>query len=292
MATSKVLRKAARLLPGNVRSLARDLYYRDRHWAHPALKNFGTVQDLYYWIADGKLDTLLLIQNYFSALYPALNTETTGTISIYSKDGLFLGSKNFSIPHCGCAKLRVSGLREELQIPPDHSFGTVEVNIAIPEDVMEHTREETPLYFWDRFYIGYTNSEQQACFVHGVDKTHIYHEGSPDATDWYKKPKDHPWAPEIPIDMDDYHKLSVILINRTSGNAKVTLILSDTENGSLSLEAQIPAKGVHRFELNRERTAGLVSTEMRMRVQGMATQFGRPVVFKEFPNGAISAMHC
>jgi hypothetical protein len=72
----------------------------------------------------------------------------------------------------------------------------------------------------------------------------------------------------------------------------VTLVLSDSEDKSLSWGAEIPRKGVQRFELTRENTAGLIPIELRMRIKGMATQYGRPVVFKEFHNGAISAMHC
>ena len=62
-----ILKRVAHHLPGNVRGLARRLYYRNGLWGHPALQKFGTIQDLYYWKSDGNLDTLLLLQNYFSA---------------------------------------------------------------------------------------------------------------------------------------------------------------------------------------------------------------------------------
>ena len=72
----------------------------------------------------------------------------------------------------------------------------------------------------------------------------------------------------------------------------MTLTLSDVDDNSLLWEAQIPPKGVHRFEFDQEIAATLHPKELRMRVKGMATQFGRPVLFKEFSNGSISAMHC
>jgi hypothetical protein len=288
----EVLKKVANHLPGSVRSLAKRLYRRNSHWAHPALKKFGTVQDLYYWVADGNLDTLLLLQNYFSALYPGLNTETEGAVSLYGKSGSALGKVPFSIAHCGCAKFRVSSLLEELQVSPGNDFGTLEVNIAIPREVLEHIQYQKAFYFWDRFYIGYVNGQGQTCFVHGVDKTHIYREGKSDPLYWYKKPEGRQWAPEIPVDINIYEKFNVIMINRTSRSTNVSLTLSDSKDNSLSWSGRIPSKGVHRFELTRENTASLVPTELRMRVKGMATQYGRPVVFKEFPNGAISAMHC
>ena len=94
------------------------------------------------------------------------------------------------------------------------------------------------------------------------------------------------------MDIDDYEKFTVVLLNRTSQTASSTLVLSDTEGRSRSWSDQIPAKGVRRFELTQADTVNMSSKELRMRIQGMATRFGRPLVFKQFPNGAISAMHC
>ena len=292
MPNEAVLKKAASYLPGNVRGLAKKLYYRDRHWAHPALKGHGTVQDLYYWVADGDLDTVVIGQNYFSALFPQIDTATEATLSVYDDGGAFLGRRSFSLAHCGGAKHRVSSLLEELEQPPERPYGTLEVHIAIPRDVLAHIQDQKSFYFWDRFYIGYTTSLGQTCFVHGIDKTNIYREGSLEPVEWYKGPEERQWAPEIPVDIDDYKKLNVIMINRTSRSAPVRLTLSDSEDRSLSWSANIPPKGVHRFELTEADTAGLATKELRMRVKGMPTAYGRPVLFKEFHNGAISAMHC
>jgi len=291
-ATQEALHKIARYLPGNLRSMARTMYYRGRNPAHPAMKGFGTVQDLYYWVADGDLDTVLLLQNYFSALYPAASTETRGTVTFYDKSGVSLGEETFSLPHLGSAKFRLSSSLERQQSPQDNTFGTLEVNIDIPKDVLDRLRSQRSMYFWDRFYIGYTNRHGQVCFVHGVDKTYIYRAGKAGPSFWYKTPENRQWAPEIPVDILDYKKFSVIMLNRTSRSADVTLTLTDIEEISRSWSAEIPSKGAHRFELTPEDVAGLVPTEMRMRVQGMASRYGRPVVFKEFANGAISAMHC
>ena len=289
----QVLKKVARHLPKGARPWLRSLYHRNAHWAHPALKGFGTVQDLYYWVADGNLDTLLLLQNYFSVLYPGLNTATEGSITLYGRDGTALGNQSFSVNHCGSARFRVSSLLEELNNPTENDYGTLEVNLAIPKDVLAHIQgQQKSCYFWDRFYISYLTNKGQPCFVHGIDKTNIYRDGKSDPKNWYKANNGHEWAPEIPVDIDDYKKFNVILINRASRSANVTLTLSDSQDNSLSWSARIPSKGVHRFELAEGNAAGLLPKEIRMRVKGMATQYGRPVVFKEFHNGAISAMHC
>lgn len=288
----KLLEKGARLLPRDLRALGKRIYYRDRISTHPNLKKFGTVQDLYYWTADGDLDTLLLLQNYFSAFYPKLNTGTKGSVSLYSKEAQFLTEKHFVLPHCGAARFRVSSLLEEAQESPQGGYGTLEVNIAIPKDVLAHIQSQPAMYFWDRFYIGYVNAKGQTCFVHGVDKTDIYRDGKPGSEYWYDSPGGLQWAPEMPLNIDEYKNFSVIMVNRTPSASEVTLTVTDTNDETLSWSVPIPSRGVHRFELTKENTSGLVPDELRMKVSGMATRFGRPTVFKEFPNGAISAMHC
>jgi len=283
---------ASKIVPTRLKPLAKRLYYRDRHPMHPSLKRFGTVQDLYYWVSDGDLDTVLQLQNYFSAFFPELETATTGTISMFDPNGVGLGSKPFSVAHQGSTKFRVSELVADLQIPSNITFGTLEVKMAIPKNVLEHVRSEHALYFWDRFYIGYSNNKGQMCFVHGVDKTHIYHEGSDQSVDWYGGTDNYEWAPEMPLDIDDYERFSVIMLNRTASPSNVTLTVIDSHDESLKWDAKIPAKGVHRFELSLDDTHPLAPSELRMRVEGMPTKFGRPMVFKEFRNGAFSAMHC
>jgi len=298
MVSSQVLAKVARKLPSPVRSLAKAVYYRGAHWAHSDMRRFGTVQDLYYWVSDGNIDTLLLLQNYFSALYPQLPTETNGTVSIYDRDGVLLGSESFALAHNGCPRLRVSTLLESFGLKPvsngiQSQFGTLEVHIAIPKGVLHHIKDQSPFYFWDRFYLGYTTAKGQTCFVHGVDKTHIYCEdGTNQPFDWYKPVKGLCWSPEIPVNINDYQKLNVVLINRTNLATDVDLTLTDINDQSLTWNQSIPAKGVRRFELTPENTARIEPEELRLQVSGMASQYGRPVLFKEFRNGAISAMHC
>ena len=114
------------------------------------------------------------------------------------------------------------------------TFGTLEVRIEIPQGVLEHITPQKPSYFGDRFYIGYTNAKGHTSFVHGVDKTHINRDGQPYPVDWYKQPGNHEWAPEIPVNMEDYQRFSVVMINRTSKIATVTLKVFDIQDKSRS----------------------------------------------------------
>jgi hypothetical protein len=247
------------------------------------------VQDLYYWVADGDLDTLLQLQNYFSVFYPGLDTHTTGTVTLFDNFGHPLGVKRFELGSFSCAKMLVSSLLAEFGVPDANQFGTLECHLAIPDEVL-HTAAS--LYFFDRFYIGYTNSRGLPTFVHGVDRTHIYREDKPRSRLWYHPGEKQQWAPEIPVNIEDYRRFSVILINRTSRRSNTTLIVSDIDDRSMRWEASIEPRGVHRFELTMANTTGLAPSELRLRIERMPTRRGRPVVFKEFPNGAISVMHC
>ena len=279
-------------MPDSLKRLAKRIYLRGGNWAHPSLKGFGTVQDLYYWVVDDDIDTLLLLQNYFSAFYPEIDTATVGKITLRDHAGIVLGGKTFAIPHQGGIKIKVSSVLEELNRSVSDRYGTLEVHIEIPDAVLHRIQNLESLYFWDRFYIGYTTSRGQTFFVHGVDKTNIYQEGSPDPIGWYKKANNHEWAPEIPVDIMDYDEFTVILLNRTDQTTHMTLVLTDRADNFLSWGRNVPSKGVSRVALNQENTSALERTELRMRLKGMATEFGRPILFKRFPNGAMSAMHC
>ena len=280
---------AKRFLPRPLRSAARRAYLYWRHPVHTDLKGTGTVQDLYYWTTDGNVDTLLLLQNYFSVFYPSSDTSTRGTISLFDNGGRFLGEKSFELAPFACAKFMVSSLIADLEVPENPGFGTLESQLAVPPGLVEEARGS---YFWDRFYIGYLSSKGQPTFVHGIDKTHIYREDKAQSHLWYGSGKRHQWAPEIPVDLEDYQRLWVIMINRTSRPSTTTLSVTDSNDQSKSWDAIIQPGGVHRFELTRSNTAGLHPHDLRLRVDGMSTRRGRPMVIKEFANGAISGMHC
>jgi len=96
----------------------------------------------------------------------------------------------------------------------------------------------------------------------------------------------------MPLNIDEYRRLSVILMNRTPRNARLTLNVEDPEDRVRQFTAVIPPNGVHRFVLTRDALRGLAPRALRMRVRGLPTTWARPVLFKEFENGAISTMHC
>ena len=277
----------ASYLPRSVKSAARRWLFRNSHPAHVGLHGVGAVQDLYYWVADGKLDTLLPVQNYFSVFYPSLDTSTVGTLTVFDNQGVVLGRKEFALCHLGSLKLRLSQVLQELGLRPSagSNFGTLICDVAVPSSVREKIGGAQPFYFWDRFYICYVNQAGQPTFVHGVDKTFICQAGGHEPSRWYPAARTYQWAPEIPVNIAEYQRFSVIVVNRVSRAAHVRLVVEDTADRRRDWNAVIRPNGVHRFELAPANMAGLAPTELRLRVEGMATQWGRPLVFKEFASG-------
>jgi hypothetical protein len=275
-------------LPRGVKVLGKKLFFQGEV---VSLQGVGTIQDLHYWVADGHLDTLLLFQNYFSVVYPTLSTATSGSIYLFSRDGVLLGTKDFSLPHLGSTKFNVASLLKEFHVAPEHPFGTLEYRLRIPPAVLALIRQEAPFYFLDRFYICYITAQGQPTFVHGIDRTHIFREGRRRPIRYFPRPEGRPWAPETPVNIAQYKKFSVILTNRSSRSATMGLVVSDINDHSLKWRARILPNGVHRFELTPENTLPLHPVELRMRIEGMASGLGRPLLFKEFPNGAVSALH-
>jgi hypothetical protein len=294
MWVNDAVKAIAPYFPKSVKSAAKRWLFKGRHPAHLGLRGTGVVQDLYYWVSDGRLDTFVPIQNYFSAFYPMLDTKTSATLTLFDNVGRLIGRKEFAVGHLACVTVRLSRLLTEFEsgVSLQPSFGTLLCNMAVPVSVQATISRSTPFYFWDRFYIGYLNRANHPAFVHGVDKTFIYRAGEAEPIRWYSPAHEYQWAPEIPININEYERFSVIVLNRVSRPKRVRLILEDRDDRRRDWEALIEPNGVHRFELTPANTEGLEPAELRMRLEGMSTQWGRPVVFKEFSSGAISVMHC
>ena len=84
----------------------------------------------------------------------------------------------------------------------------------------------------------------------------------------------------------------MVLVNRTDTTATVALTVQDGRDGGRRWSASVAARGAHRFTLTARDVDGLDAHDLRLRLDGIPTRWGRPVVMKEFANGAISAMHC
>ena len=280
------------LVPTAARRWTRALRSQTRWWSGRGPQKKGIIEDLYYWVADGRLDTLLPLQNYFSVFFPDIETSTTGTLLLYDADGQPLGRRAFELLAHGLVKLRISQVLQELGVRAPQGYGTLVCDLRMPEAVRASLDPQEPFYFWDRFYIGYLSTSGQPCFVHGVDKTFVAKIAGGRWDTFYPAGKRYRWIPETPVDLSSYHRFSVVLINRTSRCARVTLTISDDDDIASRLTQAIAPFGAHRFELDERSTRGLDRQRLRLRVDGMPTRWGRPVVFKEFANGAISAMHC
>ena len=58
---------------------------REKH-----LKKFGVINDLYFWRTDNEIKTIAPIQNFYSPLFPNLNTKTKGHVWIWDNQGKLL----------------------------------------------------------------------------------------------------------------------------------------------------------------------------------------------------------
>lgn len=292
-----MLQTLRRMLPPPIKTAVRSFMFRTtgRHWLQPALVGRGTVGDYYYWMADGTIDTNVLLNNFYSVFYPERETATTGTLTLNDPTGKPLGTQHVSVGHMGCVKLRVSDLLDAWCRPgePRPTYGSMLFTLEIPPEVLSALEVfEGPFYFWHRFYIEYVRPGSQPAFVHCVDKTMIHRHGGVRPTRWYPRPRVRDWAPEMPLNIEDYQRLYVIMINRTVRPARMTLTVADCEDRIRTFEATVRPDHVHRFELNQENLRGLNFEGLRMRLSGMPTTWARPILFKEFTNGTISTMHC
>ena len=293
MLRRKTVDVARRYAPKSLKRLARAVLTKPTpEHATAALARHGIIEDLCFWMADEHVDTVLPLQNYFSALYPELATDTRGTLHVYDARGRALLKHEFSLPGHGLAKLRVGGLLREAGARADVGYGTLLCDLEVPSPVLATLDPTTPFYFWDRFYIAYQPHGGVPCFVHGVDKTFVADAAGGGLADYYPTGQQYAWAPEIPLDLSQYVRFSVVVVNRTGVETSITLTVRDGADGTRAWTRRVPGRGAHRFTLTREDVPGLDVRDLKLRLDGIPTRWGRPVVLKEFANGAISAMHC
>jgi len=290
LARPEIVQQLVARLPLPLKRLSRRLLGR----SEPVVRQrgCGVIEDLCYWVADERLDTVLPLQNYCSILFPTLDTTTRGTLHLFDAGGRALGSHRFDVPAHAIVKLRVSDMLRAAGAPQGTGFGTLLCDIAIPPAVLAVLAAEQPFYFWDRFYISYVPRGGAPCFVHGVDKTYVAHADDRGMQPFYPSGKSYRWVPEIPVDLTQYQRFSVAIVNRTEHAARVTLTVTDAADRTHVTVASVAPRGAHRFALTSDTVAGLDARDLRLCVDGIPTRWGRPVVFKEFANGAVSAMHC
>ena len=291
---SALVQTLKRIAPQPVKTLGRAVLRRWQHEGLPATGR-GTVQDLYYWVSDGSTDTNVLLNNFYSVFFPTLETATHGTVTVFDAGGARVGETAVAVGHLQCVKLTLSRLLRQWGCAGTgrSSFGSLLFNLDMPAPVLERlSRIQGPCYFWHRFYIEYVTAVSQPAFVHCVDKTLILRPDGHRPLPWYRRPKVRDWVPEMPLNIEDYRRLWMILINRTRRPAPVSLTVEDVDDHAERFAATIPRGGVHRFELTRDLLRRLAPRELRMTVRGLPTTWARPVLFKEFENGTISTMHC
>jgi hypothetical protein len=292
----QLARAAAAHLPPEVKvRLRRWLTGRTNPYLRAAT-DIGCVLDLYLWIADGEIDSLVRLENYLSAFFPDLDTATTATIELYGRDGEALGRHTEAVPHLAAPALRVSDLLERIRpglAGRPEAYGNLLWYLAPPERVLAEVRSTgDPLLFWDRGYIGYVGRQGQTSFVHGVDKAVVMLSDGR-RLPWPMPPETYVATPELPVEFSDYEAIELILQNRAPDGRRMELTVADASGGSRSWQADVPSFGVHRSRLDRAAVAGLDSAApFRVRVSGLPTRYGRPIVLKRFPSGAFSLMHC
>ena len=278
-------------LPEPVKRWARTALRRETA-AAPRFSGHGVVEDLFFWIADDRHDTILPLQNYFSVLYPDLDTATDGRLVLRDAAGRVLGEHDFRLAAHGITRLRVRTVLSDLRARSAEGYGTLRCHLRIPDAVVATLDPAEPFYFWDRFYIGYERAPAPPCFVHGVDKTYVADHGAAAPGLFYAAGTRQAWAPEIPVDLRAYTRFSVAVVNRTTAPAPMRLTVTDAHDRARQWSAHVAPFGAHRFDLEAGQLHDLAHDDLRLHVDGIPTRWGRPVVFKEFANGAISAMHC
>ncbi len=256
----------------------------------PQFRKFGVINELYFWRLDNGIDTVVPIQNYFSNLFPDVETVTHGQIWVYDRNGIEIARSKFELPHKGMYLIRISEL-----VGKDHTFGTFMWHIRMPDRVATHDLvRKNLMYFTDRGYICYEKDNNQPTFVHGVDRYAVFQGQEMESKDFfYSQPElTRAWVAEFPVHSGMQSAIDVMLLNRTQVACDCLLTLH-RNGGEKIFETQqtILPRGAALLKLDQQTLERLCDFGYFM-VTGLPTQWGRPAITRHFPSGAISVMHC
>jgi hypothetical protein len=261
-------------------------------WKRQAhLRKFGVINELYCWRLDRNINTIAPIQNFFSNIFPTLNTATEGCLWMYDKDGKEIAQHNFLLPHFGIHVVNINNF-----VDNNEDYGTFMWSIKMPDSVAQNQDvRKNHIYFTDRGYICYEKSGSQPCFTHGVDRYLVFQKQEMESsTFFYKKSKkDRSWLPEFPLSVDMQEELDIILLNRSSSlqNFTITVYQNGGHEVFHSIKS-VPARGVGICTLDAEILTALNGSEGYFLIEGLATQWGRPTIMRHFNCGSLSVMHC
>ena len=254
-------------------------------------RKFGSINELYLWRTDQDIDTIAPIQNFFSSLFPELDTKTRGKAWVFDMDGRIIIDTEFELPNNGFHCLRISSL-----VPRKHTCGTFMWHIQMPDSIAQlEMVKKNLIYFTDRGYICYEKGSNQPAFIHGVDRYAVFQEQLMLSNDtFYRKlEQDRTWIPEFPIEANMQTQIDVVLLNRTKeiGSCNFTLHKNGGEKVYESSHKIMP-RGAVLIPLHSDVLDLLKGGSGYLSISGLPTKWGRPAIIRHFLCGSISVMHC
>lgn len=258
---------------------------------NPALRRFGSVDDLYPWRVDGGLDTRLFVQNYFSFFFPRLDTATEIRLWLNDAEGRELARKTVPVAHLGTADVSVNAWLASLG--KSETAGTLLWHVVMPAPVAALSADQHA-YYTDRGYIAFVKDGVQPSFMHGIDRYAVFQERETESADrFYPESGSHAWRPEIPLGPGlGCESVDIMTVNRSE--KPVALELQILDGGGKVVDARrrtVPARGLFVETLDGALLARLADRGC-LRVSGLPTPWSRVMILRHCPGGSVSPMHC
>ena len=258
---------------------------------NPALRRFGSVDDLYPWRVDGGIDTRLFIQNYFSFFFPSLDTATEIRLWLNDAEGRELGRKTLPLGRMATADVSVKTWLETLGSTTES--GTLLWHVVMPAPVAVLSADQHA-YYTDRGYIAFIKDGVQPSFMHGIDRYAVFQERATQTTDrFYPEGASYSWRPEIPLGPGlGCERLDVMTVNRSERPVTLELLVLDGAKAVVEMRQKtVAARGFFLETLDGPLLARLADRGC-LRVCGLPTPWSRVMILRHCPGGSVSPMHC
>ncbi len=254
-----------------------------------------TLSDLWYFTEVKPLHTRLQLMNFYSTLFPQIDTATTYTIFLHDMSGKKIKTVKGDL---GADEIKYLELKDLLE-GTGCNEGTVCWIITPSAAVRKEAWKLGIRQFHDRGYISYHSDFGGYSVVHGVS-SYVRNGRYPALmTKVYGKPDNEPFVTGVMIDTDGLTKVSLLMVNRSKGVGSGKIRFLDLKTGKKVLEKSFSMNpnGAARIACDKNDIAVMKKKASKgnrifyFAVDGLATEAGRPCMLREFGK-SFAIMHC
>ena len=249
------------------------------------------------FIEENGVHSRLHLHHFYSMFLPDVAEPVDVHVRVYDADGSQLGTVTRTLAPFSSLLLRMADVLEELHAQP--AFGTVAVDVVPAESYARALVDAGPegAMAQSPFWMGYYDDTGSVAYVHSIDQ--FYGEvfgvgrlaGLAYRARWHRGGR---WSSKRLIDADGLLRADAYLVNHSPAAGHTTIRWLTHPDGAVIAEhsAKVNAHGALHVSVGSDDLRGAGKVErLRLEVDGLLTDNGKPYVMVRYRGGPFSLHH-